>query len=226
MFQTPSKCSTLAPPTYFVAHLCKFTWVWRGCAKYIRAATSISNFVNGLWHRQNNSTRGPWFRRRPRRKRERKESGATEPRRRLEDSQTIFKTSNFQVYKNWSVCHERRPIWDSSSVKSSWNGCINQKKKKTDGQEIERWWGERRRWERSEWKKSQRERKRQYRFNLVIVPAFLNPFKKKGSLSAVSLSLSLWGKSGRISVHCHSRYEKQSAPVTCTCVGNVVSLCT
>ena len=130
MFQTPSKCSTLAPPTYFVAHLCKFTWVWRGCAKYIRAATSISNFVNGLWHRQNNSTRGPWFRRRPRRKRERKESGATEPRRRLEDSQTIFKTSNFQVYKNWSVCHERRPIWDSSSVKSSWNGCINQKKKK------------------------------------------------------------------------------------------------
>lgn len=32
--------------------------------------------------------------------RERKERGATEPRRRLEDSQTIFKTSNFQVYKN------------------------------------------------------------------------------------------------------------------------------
>lgn len=154
--------------------------------------------------------------------RERKERGATEPRRRLEDSQTIFKTSNFQVYKNWSVCHERRPIWDSSSVKSLWNGCINQKKnrrtrdwKMMGGEEEMR---------QKEWVEGEPERgkKRQYRFNLVIVSAFLNPFKKKGSLSAASLSLPLWGKC-RISVHCHSRYEKQSAPLTCTRVWNVTS---
>lgn len=68
------------------------------------------------------------------------------------DSQTIFKTSSFAVYKNWSVCHESRAISDSQSVKSGRNGCINQKEEK---KEIERWSRGRRYIESVEKKKNQ-----------------------------------------------------------------------
>lgn len=63
--------------------------------------------------------------------------------------------------------------------------------------------------------KSQTER--DYRFNVIIVSAFLNPFNKKGSLPAPPPPPSfILSKKSRIWLQCWSRCEKPSAPVPCS----------